>query len=176
MNTLISPAAGNHISRLGSHPSHSSALSHKWLSVLLAVLFVPAVVQAADWPMPGLAPMDLPPAQAQLLADQYGIEVMSLRLSSAGYMADFRYRILDPAKAAPLMDKSVKPYLLDPASGAKFTVPTYAKVGALRAVTAAPLANRTYFILFSNAGRYLEPGSTVTVVIGDIKLENIKVL
>src|SRR3970040_2188997 len=48
---------------------------------------------------------------------QLGIRMEGLRLSAAGYILDFRYRVLDPVRAAPLMDRKIRPYLLDEASG-----------------------------------------------------------
>jgi len=70
-------------------------------------------------------------------ADTLGIEVKGLRLSAAGYMLDFRYRVLDPVKAAPLLERKIQPYLLDEASGARLAVPDAPKVGRLRATSLA---------------------------------------
>ena len=46
------------------------------------------------------------------------------------------------------------------------------KMGSLCQKTREPIANQIYFILFSNT-RVVEPGSKVTVVIGDFKGENL---
>ena len=59
------------------------------------------------------------------LEETWGIQVEGIRLSAAGYMLDFRYRVLDPEKAAALFDRKTKPYLIDQESGAKFMIPPY---------------------------------------------------
>lgn len=105
---------------------------------------------------------------------QWGVKVMPIHLSAEGYMLDFRYRVLDPEKAAPLFDRKIKPYLVDEATGAVLGVPEPPKVGALRN-TRKPLPDRNYFILFANPGRYVQKGKKVTVVIGDFKVEHLVV-
>ena len=47
----------------------------------------------------GCATLRPAPAKETLMQKQWGIEVNSLRLSANGHMLDFRYRVLDPAKA-----------------------------------------------------------------------------
>jgi hypothetical protein len=56
-------------------------------------------------------------------------------------------------------------------------VPSAGKVGPLRQTVRSgkPEANRNYFILFANPGKYVKPGNKVTVVIGDFKAEDIVV-
>lgn len=114
------------------------------------------------------------PAGASPLEEKWGIKVLGLRQSANGYMLDFRYRVLDPEKAAPLFDRKVKPLLIDQATGAKFAVPEPPKVGALRN-TRKPVANKNYFVIFANPANYVKKGNKVTVVIGDFRAENLVV-
>ena len=102
----------------------------------------------------------------------WGIRIEGIRLSAADYMLDFRYRVIDPVKAAPLFNRKTKPYLIDQESGAKFMVPSPPKVGPLR-TSDPPQADRTYFIMFGNPGKYVKKGNKVTVVIGDFRLEDL---
>ncbi|MBI5632249.1 MAG: hypothetical protein HZA15_02075 [Nitrospirae bacterium] len=108
------------------------------------------------------------------LEERWGIKVLSIRLSAEGHMIDFRYRVLDPEKAVPLFDRNIKPYLVDEATGAMFTVPEPPKIGALRN-TRKPQSERNYFILFANPGRYMQKGKSVTVVVGDFRAEHLVV-
>jgi hypothetical protein len=89
-------------------------------------------------------------------------------------MLDFRYRVVDAEKAAPLFDRKNKAYLIDQASGAKFLVPESPKVGALR-TTRPPTPGKNYVILFGNPDRFVKKGNRVTVMIGDFKAENLVV-
>ena len=113
-------------------------------------------------------------SQENLLKEKWGIKVESARLSAGGYMIDFRYRVLDADKAAPILDRRVKPYLVDQASGATFIVPNPPKVGQLRSGKNIK-EGKIYFIFFANPGRYVKSGNKVTVAIGDCKIENITV-
>lgn len=109
-------------------------------------------------------------------AHALGIEVEGIRLSAAGYMLDFRYRVLDPVKAAPLLDRKIQPYLLDEASGARLAVPDAPKVGRLRTTSRNKvIPGRNYYILFANPGRYLQAGSKVTLVAGDVRISDLSV-
>ena len=112
---------------------------------------------------------------SQTLAEEaWGIQVEAIRLSAEGYMLDFRYRVIDPAKAQALLDRNEKAHIIDQVSGAKFIVPSPPKVGPLR-TSNPPQAGRTYFILFANPGQYIKQGNKVTVVIGDFKIEDLTV-
>ena len=106
-------------------------------------------------------------------AAEWGMEVLGLTTSAAGYMLDFRYRVTDPDKALSFMDRQEKPYLIDQATGVRLFVPSPPKVGPLRQTSRKPVAGRTYFVLFANPGRIIKPGDTVTVAVGDCRFENL---
>jgi hypothetical protein len=147
---------------------------------LLVVLIIVRAFQlincstAAEVPAGKAAPLEeqrAPTSEEQKgLVEKWGIKVLGVRLSAAGYMLDFRYRVLDPEKAASLDSHGDEEiiYLLDQASGAKLKA-IYEKSKK------KPTANRTYAILFSNPGRFVKSGNKVTVVIGDFKAENLTI-
>ncbi len=109
------------------------------------------------------------------LAQTWGIEVASLRLSANGYFVDFRYKVLDPEKAAPLSKKEWKPYLIDEATGQKLLVPSTPKLGALRQTAQQLDAGRIYFIFFGNSRGVVKAGNKVTVVVGDCRIEGLTI-
>ena len=113
-------------------------------------------------------------AKVKSIEDAWGIQIIGVRQTAAGYMLDFRYRVIDPEKASPLFVRKTKPYLVDQASGARFAVPSPPKTGPLR-TSDPPQANRNYFIFFANPGKFVKAGNTVTVVIGNFKAENLTV-
>jgi hypothetical protein len=156
---------------------------------------VPMLALALSWPGPAAGAasppqpaLDAAPAKgsvpkqdagktmlAQLAEERLGVEIRGVRLSAAGFMLDLRYRVLDAAKAAPLLDRKVHPYLLDQ-SGARFGVPFSPKIGALRSTRRGEiLLDRDYSMLFGNPGRYLQQGSKITLVVGEQKIENLTV-
>lgn len=110
------------------------------------------------------------------LKEAMGIRVKSLSLSAGGNLVDFRYQVMDAQKALALSSKKdSNPYLIDQASGAILRTPNLAQVGNLRNSMKNPIAGKTYFMLFSNPGMLVKKGGKVTLIIGDVKTENILV-
>jgi hypothetical protein len=110
-----------------------------------------------------------PSTPAPTLEERWGVEIVGLRLTAANYMLDFRYKVLDPDKAAPLFYRANKPKLIHRGSGAELEVPRPAKTGPLRP-TNPPEAGRTYFMFFANPG-VVQAGDEVTITIGDFEAD-----
>lgn len=108
-------------------------------------------------------------------AAEWGIEVLGVRLTAAGTMLDFRFRVVDADKARPLVQKKTEAYLVDEASDKRLQVPNPPKVGRLRQTAMTAEEGRTYFAMFGNPGRMISPGDRVTVVIGDFRAEDLVV-
>ena len=117
---------------------------------------------------------DAPAAVPRALEERWGIRIEGLRRTSGGYMLDFRYRVTDAGKAAPLFSRRAHPYLIDQASGARFQVPNPPKTGPLR-TSGQFEQDRVYWMFFANPGRFIRPGGKVTVVIGDFRAEDLTV-
>jgi hypothetical protein len=107
----------------------------------------------------------------------YGIHIEGLRLSAAGSMLDFRYRVVDPVKAVPVLDGRVQPYLLDDLRAAKLAVPNTPVLGRMRQTSRNHkiLTNHTYFIIFGNPGKAVKSGDRVTLLLGQLKVTDITV-
>ncbi|RME58507.1 MAG: hypothetical protein D6790_11870 [Caldilineae bacterium] len=105
----------------------------------------------------------------------YGVEVVGLGLAAAGYMIDFRYRVVDPVKAAPMFDRRVKPWCEVAKSGARLMVPAPAKTGPLRQVGRKVKPGSQLFIMFANPGRHVQRGDKVTIVVGDYRFADLVV-
>jgi hypothetical protein len=137
----------------------------------------------ANWqppPMPKPAPfatVNISPEEAKELAEKWGVELLGMRLTTAGYMLDFRFRVLDADKALPLFDHRIKPHVVAERSNIKLPVPMAAKVGAFRPTNRGKniKADKTYYMIFGNPDRHVKVGEKVTVVIGDFKVEHLKV-
>ena len=104
--------------------------------------------------------------------ERAGVEVVNVRRTAAGGMLDFRYRVVDPEKAAPLLLRRTPAYLVDQSRGVVMTIPE-TNWGRMRQDTMKPEMGRTYFMLFHNAG--VSAGDKVTVVIGKHRFENLTV-
>jgi hypothetical protein len=114
------------------------------------------------------------PREKTYMKRKWGVEVLFVRETSAGYMLEFRYKVLDPEKAGPLFERQTKPLLTHDKSGATLIVPTPAKTGALRNSN-KPKAGHTYWMFFANPGKLVKPGDQVDVAIGDFHADGIVV-
>ena len=131
-------------------------------------------------PMPKPAPfatVNISPEKAKELADDWGVELLGMRLTAAGMMLDFRFRVMDADKALPLFDHRIKPHIIAERSNIKLPVPMAAKVGAFRPTNRGKniKADKTYYMIFGNPDRHVKAGEKVTVVIGDFKVEHLMV-
>lgn len=104
----------------------------------------------------------------------WGIDSLKVKYTEAGEMVRFTYRVLDPAKAAPLNDKKAEPVLYDAEAGVKLVVPQMEKIGKLRQSSSAK-AGMSYWMAFSNVGRHVRPGHRVDVQIGNFHANNLLV-
>lgn len=108
------------------------------------------------------------------IASRWGIEVLGLYRAAAGRMLDFRYRVIDADKAAPLFDSREQPVLIDEHSQAKYSVPNFPKIGALRTTNRGGNihSGKIYTILF---GGNVRSGDQATIEIGDFRVEHLTV-
>lgn len=145
------------------------------VSVLLAATFTlssPFAVDASVSENTGF--IQQTEEQKQQLNKKWGIELVSMRSTAAGHMLDFRYRVLDADKAAPLFKRQTKPYLIHQASGKALAVPNTAKIGSLRNSN-TPQNGKTYWMFFGNHHQLVQKGDRVTVAIGEFRVTDIEV-
>jgi hypothetical protein len=105
------------------------------------------------------------------IEQKWGVKILGIRQTANAFLLDFRFHVIDPEKASPLIGRHAKPYIIDEASGMKFSVPNMPKVGSLRARGNEP--DRDYFIIFSNPNRIVKKGNKVTVIADDFKVEHL---
>lgn len=120
------------------------------------------------------ATAESPSVSGRIMSD-LGLEVIAVRTTAAGNMLDFRFKVLDSEKAMPFFKKELKPYLIDVASGKVLGVPVPAKGGPMRPTSRDPRVGITYFMLFGNPGHFVKVGNQVTIVVGDLRVEDLTV-
>jgi hypothetical protein len=106
---------------------------------------------------------------------EHGIRVDRVQLASAGYMIDFRYWVTDVDKAWALFRDSERRELVHTASGARMIVPAPAYVGPMSQTSEKPKPDRRYYVFFGNPGKYVKPGDSVTIYIGDVEIGPLQV-
>jgi hypothetical protein len=169
-----SAASGHGLPPLGAIAALAAVLASLGGCAIPATKAGPIETAVAAAPTPPVT-VPIPPAALATPEERWGIQVTGIRLSAAGYMLDFRYRVLDAGKASPVLNRRVKPYLIVDSNGAKLMVPNTPKLGLLRQVASGANPDRTNFMLFANPGKAVQSGSKVTLVMGDLKVEDIVV-
>jgi hypothetical protein len=104
----------------------------------------------------------------------WGVDSLEVKWTESGEVIRFTYRVIDPVKAAVLNDKKNQPSLIDPQAGVKLMVPSLEKVGQLRQ-SSTPEAGKSYWMAFSNKGRYVKKGHHVDVEIGNFRAQGLVV-
>ena len=141
---------------------------------LASGLVLALVIGCAHNALAAEAPAKPHPRHKTYMRRQWGVEVLYVRQTAAGYMLEFRYKVHDAEKAKPLFDRQIKPLLTHVRTGAQMIVPTPAKTGALRNSN-PPLDDHTYWMFFANPGKFIQAGEQVNIEIGDFKAEGIVV-
>jgi len=100
------------------------------------------------------------------MQQDWGIEPVHIRITAAGYMIEFRYKIMDTEKALILSDRKDFPHLQALKSRARLSVPYGPTVGFLKSNRRFIKKGKNYITMFSNEGKHLLPGDKVTI---DIK-------
>ncbi len=107
--------------------------------------------------------------------EKWGVDNFRVRLTSAGYMLDVRYRVFDKTKAKPLFSRKLRPFAIEEASNVKYGVPASPKVGFLRQAPTHIKENKEYFLMIANPGKRLKSGDKLTLVIGDFRIEHLTI-
>jgi hypothetical protein len=140
-------------------------------SVIVVSLAVPAFASGGD-ASPGVMSLD---ASSPRLAEEWGIEVVAVRLTGVNRFLDFRYRVIDADRAKPLFGPKVKPTLIDSTSGYTLKVPVPPKLGPMKSTRGEAYAGRQYFVFFANPGGSVKAGNEVAVDFGELTISGLKV-
>jgi hypothetical protein len=108
-------------------------------------------------------------AQAAFV-ERTGVRPVHVALTGAGGLIDLRYQVVDAEKATAAHDPKRPPSLVDEASGKPIN-----QTWMGHAHTSKFHAGSSYFELLINSRGRLERGSRVTLVMGDARLEHLRV-
>ncbi len=114
------------------------------------------------------------PREPSALERRFGVSIEGLRITAGGYLLDFRMRVLEPLRAAPLLARQVQPRVVT-SDGTVLAVPVAPKLGALRQTATAARAGSTYFVLFANPGQRVRRGERVSVELGALQARGVLV-
>lgn len=158
-------------------PQQSGTLSQWQLRAVFVVLVLLAGVvtwmiwsqfgtQLAAWGgAKSVAEMD----QAHF-TEETGVKITRIAVSAGGGMIDLRYQIADPDKAIIVHDDERPPTIIDERSGTVISRPWHEHSHDRDLHTAV-----IYYELLMNPEGIINPGSLVTIKIGDTILEHVRV-
>ncbi len=125
---------------------------------------------ASELPAPSPAP-----AGSVDFTETLGIEITGLQVGVGGTRLNLRYRVLDPARAALLTDMGQKAYLIDP-MGRNLVLANAPEGAPIRRQSGQQLrAGRSYSHFFPNPSNAVKPGDRVSLVVGNLRTENLVV-
>ena len=108
--------------------------------------------------------------------EYWGIKDPVIRLTAAGYMLDFRFRVTDVEKSKLLFDKKIIPVVIRDLDNSQLKVPASEKIGALRQSPRFVKKGKQYFMYFANPGMRVKKGEKVTIKIGEFTLPDMVVM
>jgi hypothetical protein len=103
------------------------------------------------------------------MAAKYGIDVTMIGVTAAGGMVDFRYQVVDPDKADQVVhDLDLFPKMVNEETGATLVLRSLPHSHNQKLDLGG-----NYFFLVPNAQNAMHPGDSVTLVVGDLRLEHV---
>lgn len=136
------------------------------LVVAAALLLVAPATVWALWNRGEDMTVDARPATAGEIAERYGVEVTMVGESGGGGMIDFRFRVTDPDKAEHVFGHYLPSLVSDDG--------IHIRMGGMHHDPQI-LEGHQYFMLFGNSEGTVRSGETVSVVIGDLRLDDFPV-
>ncbi len=100
--------------------------------------------------------------------ERWGIRVILVGVTADGGLVDFRYIVVDPDKALAMLDDiENRPVLVDEATNTLMLPSTPPSTHR-----DPPLPGQTFILLYPNPGGVVQIGSTISVIIDDMRLEH----
>ncbi|MER7132771.1 hypothetical protein [Streptosporangium saharense] len=121
-------------------------------------------------PPPGGPAFDRPVVPVDRLADRAGIRLVRVTASGAGGLLDVRFQVVDPDRAQAVHHADTPPLVVDEATGlvVRQLYMGHAHTGELKPAV-------SYYLVFENSGNWVQPGSKVTVLLGDAQVQHVTV-
>lgn len=108
------------------------------------------------------------PVPSSTLEERTGLQVKLIAVTAMGGLVDFRYKVLDSEKAvATMQNHEEMPQLVAEDSGTVLT----ASEGMHHKLSFN--SGRVYYVFYPNQKNVIKPGTPVSVVIGDMRLEHL---
>ncbi|WP_421741689.1 hypothetical protein [Cellulomonas sp.] len=157
---------------VGTEPPPARPRRRRWIAAGVIGLLL---VGAGAWRLAEREPAadvraETVAVSADGLAARFGIRVDLIAVTAAGGLVEFRYQVVDPDKAiAMIHDTKMRPVLVVEDTGQTLVLASPHRHSADLQL------GGTYYFLIANAHNALQDGTSVTLVIGDARVEHLEV-
>lgn len=150
-----------------------SRQARRWIGLLAAM----TLLSGLGWYLYGLQTASAPPTSAQTpagyisndqLEAQYGVRITLIAVTAAGGIVDFRYRVVDPAKASSLLHDPANSPILTVADNGLTLSPTH--MGRHQNHMAMK-KGAVPFSFYPNVRGAVKPGTRVSAAFGNVRVE-----
>lgn len=148
-----------------------------WVALLGIRLFqawrgAPAAPSEASQPSQGKAPASWqrPVVSSDGLVDNSGVRLVQVAVTGGGGLIDLRYQVVDPDKAAAVHGTDTPPLLIEKTTG---LIVDQLLMG--HSHTGQYQAGVTYYLIFENPGNLVQPGSKVSILLGNSEVDDVTV-
>jgi len=138
------------------------------IAILLVAIVAFVAYRVSTGQLPASTEPTAVPISEQALEDSYGIRIKLLAVTAAGGLIDFRFEVLDKEKARTLLgDPNLALMVIADDSGTVVQAPPDTK-------QSFDLQDgMVYFVQFPNSRHAVESGAPVSLIIGDVRVENL---
>jgi hypothetical protein len=99
--------------------------------------------------------------------EKWGIHISHIAVVADGGLLDFRFQVIDPDKAAPVMEVETRPHLYVEETG--YEVSSLYHIMHNHDIP----AGESHYLIYNNSNGAIKSGTSVSVVLGDMRLEHI---
>jgi len=135
-----------------------------WLVIALLIL---GVVGGGLWAASRSLSLPGQPATEAAIADKWGIRITHIAVLADGGLIDFRFQVLDPDKASGLFELATRPIMIVEQTGQRVDGLYHPPHGH------DIVAGQSQYFIYNNAHGAIKSGSSVSVLLGDLRLEHI---
>ena len=107
------------------------------------------------------------PASEAAIADKWGIRITHIAVLADGGLIDFRFQVLDPDKASPLFDLATRPIMIVEKTGKQVDSLYHPPHGHDIA------AGQSQYFIYNDSYGAIQSGVSVSVLLGDLRLEHV---
>lgn len=135
--------------------------------LLASIVVIVAIVGVGLWMASRANQLPGQPATAAAVEAKWGIRITHIAVLADGGLIDFRIQVLDPDKALGLFSLEERPILYVEENGKKVDS-LYHPPHSHNVV-----AGQSQYFIYNNNGNAIQSGASVSVLLGDMRLEHI---